>query len=75
MSVLIILAVTLLVGVLIGCTFTEQLLEVRTRRQAAAQRSLNSQQQALASEWQELEAARQEIAERREAELRRPSTY
>ncbi len=58
---LIILAVTLLVGVLIGCTFAERLLEVRTRRQAAAQRFLNSQQQALVSEWQELEAAQKRL--------------
>jgi uncharacterized membrane-anchored protein YhcB (DUF1043 family) len=72
---LIILVVTLLVGVLIGYTSTERLLEARTKRQAAAQRSLNRQQQALAIEWQELEAAQREIAERREAELRQPTTY
>lgn len=72
---LIILVVTLLVGVLIGYTSTERLLEVRTKRQATAQRSLNSQQHALAIEWQELEAARREIAERLEGELRRPTTY
>jgi uncharacterized membrane-anchored protein YhcB (DUF1043 family) len=72
---LVILVVTLLVGVLIGYTFTERLLEARTKRQAAAQRFLNSQQQALAIEWQELEAAQREIAERREAELPRPTTY
>lgn len=72
---LIILVVTLLVGVLIGYTSTERLLEVRTKRQATAQRSLNSQQQALAIEWQEIEAAQREIAERREAELQRPTTY
>jgi uncharacterized membrane-anchored protein YhcB (DUF1043 family) len=68
-----VLAVTLLVGVLIGYTFTERILEVRTKRQAAAQRFLNSQQQALAREWQDLDAAQQEIAERREAALRRPT--
>jgi uncharacterized membrane-anchored protein YhcB (DUF1043 family) len=72
---LIILVVTLLAGVLIGYTSTERLLEVRTKRQAAAQRFLNNQQQALAIEWQELEAAQREIAELREAELRRPTTY
>jgi uncharacterized membrane-anchored protein YhcB (DUF1043 family) len=72
---LIILVITFLAGVLIGYTSTERLLEVRTKRQAAAQRSLNSQQHALAIEWQELEAARREIAERLEGELRRPITY
>jgi uncharacterized membrane-anchored protein YhcB (DUF1043 family) len=60
---LIVLMATLLVGVLIGCTLSEQLLEARTRRQAVAQRSLNSQWQELTSQWQELEAARQEIAQ------------
>ncbi|MGH3769008.1 MAG: hypothetical protein ACRDTX_28315 [Pseudonocardiaceae bacterium] len=62
---LVILAATLLVGVLIGYTFTERLLDARTRRQARAQRSLNSQWQALASEWQALEAAQQETADSR----------
>lgn len=64
---LIILAATLLVGVLIGATLSERVLEVRTRRQAAAQRSLNNQWQALASQWREVEEAQQEIAR-----LRRP---
>lgn len=45
--VLNVLALTFLVGVLIGCTFTEQALEARTRRQAAVQRSLNCQRQEL----------------------------
>ncbi|HET9117133.1 MAG TPA: hypothetical protein VFN75_03495 [Pseudonocardiaceae bacterium] len=72
---LIILVVTLLVGVLIGHTSAERLLEVRTKRQAAAQRSLNSQRRALAIEWQELAAAQREIAEQQEAELRRPTRY
>ena len=72
---LIILAATLLVGVLIGYTLADRLLEVRTRRQAAAQRSLNSQQQALADEWRELLTAHQEIAERREAVMRRPTMH
>lgn len=61
---LIVLMATLLVGVLIGCTLSEQLLDARTRRQAAAQRSLNSQWQELTSQWRELEAARQEITQR-----------
>lgn len=73
--ILIILAAALSVGVLIGYTFAERLLDVRTRRQAAAQRSLNSQWQALASEWRELELAQQEIAGRRESESRRPATH
>ena len=72
---LIILAATLLVGVLIGYTLADRLLEVRTRRQAAAQRSLNSQQQALADEWRELLTAHQEIAEQREAVMRRPTMH
>ena len=72
---LIILVVTLLVGVLIGYTSTERLLEVRTKRQAAAQRSLNIQRRALAIEWQELAAEQREIAEQREAKLRRPTRY
>jgi uncharacterized membrane-anchored protein YhcB (DUF1043 family) len=52
--VLTVLAITFLVGVLVGCALTERALESRTRRQAAMQRALNSQ-------WQELEAARQAI--------------
>jgi uncharacterized membrane-anchored protein YhcB (DUF1043 family) len=60
---LIILAASLLVGVLVGCTLSEQLLAGRTRRQAAAQRSLNSQWQELSIQWRELEHARQEIAQ------------
>ena len=72
---LMILVVTLLVGVLIGHTFTERLLEVRTKRQAAAQRSLNIQRRALAIEWQELAAEQREIAEQREAQLRGPTRY
>jgi uncharacterized membrane-anchored protein YhcB (DUF1043 family) len=62
----VVLTVTLLIGVLIGCTLSEQLLAARTRRQAAAQRSLNSQWQELARQRQELEAARQEIAQRQD---------
>jgi uncharacterized membrane-anchored protein YhcB (DUF1043 family) len=53
--ILTVLAVTLLVGVLIGSALTERALESRTRRQAAMQRALNSQ-------WQELETARQASA-------------
>lgn len=62
--ILTVLAVTFLVGVLIGSALTERVLESRTRRQAAMQRALNSQ-------WQELEAARQAIAvnDSREADL------
>lgn len=50
---LIVLTVVFLVslGALIGYTLSERALDARTRRQAAAQRSLNSQ-------WQELAAAR-----------------
>ena len=70
---LIVLAATLLVGILIGCTFCERLLESRTKRQAEAQRILNSQWQELAVKWWELEAAQQEFAQQREAELRRPA--
>jgi uncharacterized membrane-anchored protein YhcB (DUF1043 family) len=58
---LIVLTAALLVGVLIGCTLSERLLEARTRRQAVAQRSLNSQRQELARQWRELAAARQEV--------------
>jgi uncharacterized membrane-anchored protein YhcB (DUF1043 family) len=60
---LIVLTAALLVGVLIGCTLSERLLEARTRRQAVAQRSLNSQRQELARQWRELAAARQEVAQ------------
>jgi cell division protein FtsL len=65
--VLLILAATLLVsfGVLIGCTFSERLLDARARRQAAVQRSLNEQ-------WQELEVARKIIAQQRIGEPRKP---
>lgn len=63
----IVLAAVLLVifGVLIGCTFSDRLLAARDRQQAAAQRSLNEQ-------WQELEAARQEITQQRRGEPRKP---
>ena len=57
---LIFLTATLAVGMLIGGTFSERLLEARTTRQAAVQRSLNSQWQELESQWQELETTRQE---------------
>jgi uncharacterized membrane-anchored protein YhcB (DUF1043 family) len=70
---LIVLVATLLVGVLAGSTLSERLLEARTRRQAAVQRSLNSQWQELASQWRELEAARKEIARRRVGEPRQPA--
>lgn len=64
---LIVLTATFLVslGVLIGYTLSERALEARTRRQAAVQRSLNSQ-------WQELEGARQTFAQRRKSESSRP---
>ena len=64
---LIVPTATLLVifGVLIGCTFSDRLLAARERRQAAAQRSINEQ-------WQELVAARQEIAQQRRGEPRKP---
>jgi len=58
---LIALAMALLVGVLIGCTLSERLLEARTRRQAATQCSLNRQRQELARQWRALESARQEM--------------
>lgn len=45
---LLVLAATLLVGVLLGGTLSERLLEARTRRQAAVQRFVNSQYQDLA---------------------------
>jgi uncharacterized membrane-anchored protein YhcB (DUF1043 family) len=61
--ILIVLTATLLVGVLIGCTLSEQLLQARTRRQAVAQCSLNSQWQELERQWRELETARQEVQE------------
>ena len=65
--VLIVLAATLLVsfGVLIGCTLSERLLDARTRRQAAVQRSLNEQ-------WQALGVARAAIAQRRTGGPRKP---
>ncbi len=64
---LIVLAVTFLVslGVLIGYTLSERALEARTRRQAAVQRSLNSQ-------WQELEGARKTFTQRRRSETPKP---
>ncbi|MBV9012080.1 MAG: hypothetical protein JO272_08515 [Pseudonocardiales bacterium] len=52
--ILTILAVAFLVGVLIGSALTERALESRTRRQAAMQRSLNSQLQELEAAWQEI---------------------
>jgi cell division protein FtsL len=53
---LIVLVAVILVsfGVLIGCTLSERMLDARERRQAAVQRSLNEQ-------WQALEAARETI--------------
>jgi uncharacterized membrane-anchored protein YhcB (DUF1043 family) len=65
--VLIVLAATLLVsfGVLIGCTFSERLLDARTRRQAIVQRSLNEQRQ-------ELEVVKKTIAQQRAGEQRKP---
>jgi uncharacterized membrane-anchored protein YhcB (DUF1043 family) len=44
--------ILVLFGVLIGCTLSERWLEVRAKRQAELQRSLNRQ-------WQEIQAARQ----------------
>lgn len=70
---LILLAAILLVGVFVGCTLSERLLEARTRRQATVQRHLNSQWQELESQWQELEAARREIVRRRESEQLQPA--
>jgi uncharacterized membrane-anchored protein YhcB (DUF1043 family) len=62
---LIVLAATLLVGVLIGCTLSERLLDARERQQAAVQRSLNEQ-------WKELEVARHMIAQQRRGGEVRP---
>jgi uncharacterized membrane-anchored protein YhcB (DUF1043 family) len=59
-------AAGLLVGVFVGSTMSERLLEARTRRQAATQRALNSQWLELASQRREVEAAQQEIAQQRE---------
>lgn len=61
----IVLAATFLIslGVLIGYTLSERALEARTRRQAAVQRLLNSR-------WQEIEAARQTIAQQQKASRR-----
>jgi len=59
--ILTVLAVTFLVGVLIGSTINERAFEARTRRQAAMQRALNNQ-------WQEIAAARQAIAVNRSRE-------
>lgn len=58
---MIVLAGALLVGVLIGATLCERLLEARTRRQAFRQRALNSQWQELAMQWREIEIALDEI--------------
>lgn len=60
---LIVLTAALMVslGVLIGCTLSGRLLDGRDRGQAAMQRSLNEQ-------WQELEAARQTLAQQRRDE-------
>lgn len=49
--ILAVLAVTFLMGVLIGSSLTERVLESRTRRQAAMQRALNSQLQELEAAW------------------------
>ena len=71
---LIILAATLLVvvGVLVGCTLSDCLLDARTRRQAATQRSLNRQWQEIEIQWRELGTARREMNQRQEFPLRQP---
>jgi uncharacterized membrane-anchored protein YhcB (DUF1043 family) len=53
---LIVLAAFILVlfGILVGCRLSERRLEVRAKRQAEMQRSLNSQ-------WQEIQDARREL--------------
>ena len=53
---LIVLAAFILVlfGMLIGCRLSERRVEVRAKRQAELQRSLNSQ-------WQEIQDARREL--------------
>lgn len=70
-----ILAATLLIGMLIGCTISERILEARTRRQAAVQLVLNRQWHELSSRSRELEAARREIAQQRDAEQHRPTRH
>lgn len=65
---LIVLVSSVLIGVLIGCRLSECLFDVRTRRQAAAQRSLNGQWQLIASQWQELKTAQRDGGQRRELE-------
>ncbi len=70
---LIVLATTLLVGALMGCTLSERLLDARTKRQAVTQRSLNSQWQELVSQWQELETAQREMDQRPEPQLWQPA--
>jgi hypothetical protein len=69
---IIVLAATLLVGVLLGATLARRLQEVRDRRQAAVQRSINEQwrelgavQRSINEQWRELGAARLRIAEAR----------
>jgi hypothetical protein len=52
--ILAVLAVTFLVGVLIGGSLTERVLEARTRRQAVVQRAINSQ-------WLKLKAAQRAL--------------
>jgi hypothetical protein len=56
-------ALPLFIGVLIGCSLTQQALQARTRRQAAMQYELNTQWQELESYWRELEIAQQTILE------------
>ena len=46
--------ILVLFGILIGCRLSERHLEVRAKRQAEMQRSLNSQ-------WQEIQDARREL--------------
>jgi len=55
---LIVLAAIFLAGMLLGYTLTERALASRAKQQAAVQRSLDDQ-------WQELEFARQMIAQPR----------
>jgi len=56
-------ALPLFIGVLIGCSLTQQALQARARRQAAMQYELNTQWQELESCWRELEIAQQTIPE------------
>lgn len=54
--------ISVLFGVLVGCRLSERRLAVRARRQAETQRALNKQ-------WQDLQAARRENCSARMNEI------